>query len=103
MDRNPLIDIADKAKQQHLDNNLNDIKVGIQYILKEIHMPKLIELTTGVDTKILVNPEHIISIIPTSDQRSWVNVVTGEQYKVLETKDEIMKLVNADTTPKYIS
>lgn len=103
MDSNPLTDIADKAKQQYLYDNLKEINAGIHQILKEKQsMSCLIELTTGSDAKILVNPEHIISVIPAADQRTWVNMLGGEQYKVLETKDEILKLVSGNATSKYI-
>ena len=67
MNQDPLADIIEKANKQRLDNNIKDIKEGIQLLIRERNaMEKLIELSLLQNDdndfshkKVSINPKYI--------------------------------------------
>lgn len=102
MDQNPLSDIIVKVKEYKLETELAEIKASIQSIKEKQSMPKLLKLTTTDDITILVNPDHIVSVVPATSQQVFVNLVDNVQYRVDGTPEDIMKLITDDSSKSNV-
>ena len=108
MDQNPLIDLIANAKQQKLDADIQNIKTGIQTIMKEgIYMDKFIEITVltnalGTSTnKVSINPKYI-AYIEEDDSHAFVHMSTGSILHTAESRAEIFKLIEGAEHQTYI-
>lgn len=106
MHSNPMTDVVEKFKQQKLENDIREIKNGINY-LKEQHNMNLVELevrqTKGaapITTKVMINPNYIAYMEDNavSPANTCVHMSDGTTLRALATKEEILGLINKDNS-----
>ena len=106
MDQNPLNDIVDKAKQQKIDSNLEEIKANIKVLMDKEPMilmsdsgsyplikPKLIEVTNWADHKVSVNPAYIVKV-ETTAKGSQLCFADGNVLDIKESRQDVMSMIN---------
>ena len=101
MNSNPLADIADKVKQQKLDNDLAEIKKGLKSIM-ENHKPmtRFIEVTTPDGDIISVNPEYILAVCDGLVEEEGIKkggrilYYDGSYQETKETREMLTALIN---------
>ena len=105
MHSNPMTDVVEKFKQQKLENDIREIKNGINY-LKEQYNMNLVELevrqTKGaapITTKVMVNPNYIAYMEDNtiSPANTCVHMSDGTILRALATKEEILGLINKNS------
>lgn len=63
MNPNPLMDIAEKVKQQRLQDDLAEIKQGLKLIMEnQKTMAHLVEVTSRTGEIVAVNPNYVVAI-----------------------------------------
>lgn len=107
---NTLLDITEKAKQQQLDRELDKIKMNLNVLLKERNsMEKLIELgllqNNGDDLaqkKVSINPKYI-AYVEEDEGHAFVHMSNESVLHTVESRNEILKLIEGSANQTYIS
>lgn len=107
---NTLLDIVEKAKQQQLDNDLKQIKANIKVLMQERNsMEKLIELgllqNNGDDLaqkKVSINPKYI-AYVEEDEGHAFVHMSNESVLHTVESRNEILKLIEGSANQTYIS
>ena len=101
MNLNPLADIAEEARKQRYEKEIENTLDILKNALKEYKPVKLIEVTSSDDNdstyKITLNPQYIISIEKFDNNYTAINMSDGTKYLVLESREAIMNQVNGDS------
>jgi len=104
MDNNPLFDIAEKVKQQRLDENITSIKKDIESIMANNRQVKLIELRVFQDVgstrtvkEIFINPDYI-TFIAEDGSNAYVHLTSGTSLHTVESHKDILNLIEASNT-----
>jgi hypothetical protein len=105
---NPLTDIYENLKQQALENSLKEIKQELKLLRESEGNSKLIELEmyqSGSDNPqkkmVSINTRYIV-FVEDSEPCTIVHMSNGALLKVVESCDDIMKLVEGDRGKSYI-
>lgn len=110
VNQDPLADIIEKANKQKLDNNIKDIKEGIQLLIRERNiMEKLIELSLLQNDdndfshkKVSINPKYI-AYVEEDDAHAFVHMSNESVLHTVESRNEILKLIEGSANQTYIS
>ena len=110
MDQNPLIDLASKVERQKLENNIKCIRDDIQLLIRERNsMEKLIELSLLQNDendfshkKVSINPKYI-AYVEEDDAHAFVHMSNESVLHTVESRSEILKLIEGSPNQTYIS
>ena len=109
MEQNPLIDIANRIQQQRVDGEIQKLSNNIELLKKELnHMEKLIELgllqSNGDDLtqkKVSINPKYI-AYVEEDDSHAFVHMSNESILHTVESRSEILKLIEGSSSQTYI-
>ena len=116
MSQNPIDDMLRAAQLQVFDDEVRQIKKQAHDYVESISvkvgsMPKLIEVTPayGGDVKLSINPIYIRDIRPTqtvvNDRQVECSQITysdSTYVDVMETYNDLVRLINGSLEKKYI-
>lgn len=101
MDLNPLADIAESARKQRYEKEIENMLDILKNALKEYKPMKLIEVTVmdanGGNHKITLNPQYIVTVEQLDDIHTTIHMNDGTNYLVSESCEVIMNRVNGDS------
>ena len=112
MNDNPFQDLAERRKQQTIDQRLQTIETYIKSVTGETSM-KLIELEVAVESgpynvkkTVSLNPECVVYIEDGDAEHCYVHTTDNSTIQVLKSRDELIKLISGDSNtskePTYI-
>jgi hypothetical protein len=110
MNPNPLVDIIENTKQLRLENDIKEIKGNLQTLIKERNnMEKLIELGLLQNSeedlaqkKVSINPKYI-AYVEEDEGHAFVHMSNESVLHTVESRNEILKLIEGSTNQTYIS
>lgn len=101
MNPNPLMDIAEKVKQQRLQDDLAEIKQGLKFIMEnQKHMTHLVEVTGRTGEIVAVNPDYVVAICDGGTNEFGIHMGgkiiyhDGSIFETSETREMLTSLIN---------
>lgn len=107
---NPLADMMQQYSYQKLESDIKNLKVSIDFFIKERNsMEKLIELgllqNNGDDLaqkKVSINPKYI-AYVEEDEGHAFVHMSNESVLHTVESRNEILKLIEGSANQTYIS
>lgn len=108
MNPNPLMDIAEKVKQQRLQDDLAEIKQGLKFIMEnQKPMTHLVEVTGRTGEIVAVNPDYVVAICDGGTNEFGIHMGgkiiyhDGSIFETSETREMLTALING--APKKVT
>lgn len=102
MNNNPLLDVAERVKQQRLDSEISSIKKDIKSIMEKNDSVKLIELqiyqevgSSDIIRKISINP-NCIAFIREDGDHAFISMTNEVLLHTVESREDILKLITPE-------
>ena len=109
MDMNPLAEISHRYPYQKLESDIKELKASIDRFIGERNcMEKLVELGLlqgdGNDLaqkKVSINPKYIV-FVEEDNSHAYVHMSNESILHTVESRSEILKLIEGSSSPTYI-